>query len=136
MEKYGEIVTALSEDDLDFVQSLIGLLKHRLEIKITAQMNYLDLVENRDNKYFFKLFVLENDKWKFFDYGYLKDTSFYGYKTKQLIFTIIDYVMQMRRKPNTQNQIIIVNDNKSYLLFTPYSQMVDLLFKKIYELLD
>ena len=61
MDKYGEITLALSKDDLHFVQSLIGLLKHRLEIKITAQMNYLDLVENRDNKYFFKLFVLEND---------------------------------------------------------------------------
>lgn len=133
MNKYIDILTAIINNDIEFADSLMGLLKHRIEMKTTAQMNYLSLLDKSDNKYFFKLFILENNKWNFFDYGFLQGTEFYGLKSKQLIFSFYDYVLQLMRKPNTDNQVIVVTNNKSYLLFTPYSQVVDLLFDSIYN---
>lgn len=126
--KYLDVIQAMVNNDLPEAESRLGLLNHHLDVQKIAQLNCLELIERTTNDYFFKFYVRNNlaNKWEFFDYGFLKDNRFYGYKSKIMMFTIIDFDNQTRRLDD--NKLVVASDNNSYLLLTPHSQVLDYLF--------
>jgi hypothetical protein len=101
------------------------------------QINYLDLKEKKyDDKYFFKLYISNNNKWEFFDYGWLRlvndngtiNATFHANKTKILILNVSNICFNMVKKNDSDNHILIIINNVSYLLYNLYSQVIDLLF--------
>ena len=132
MDKYQEIAMALQKNDPEFVHSLIGLLKHHNELKITYQINYIDLVEGRDDKFFFKLFILNNNKWEFFDYGWLYvNGTFYTNKSKILVFNISDIDQRIEKRIDSDKHIMIAGYGVTYLLYNIYPKIIDLLLSKM-----
>lgn len=128
--KYIDVIKAMEQDDLCEVETRIGLLDHYLEIQRIAQINCLEIIEGTGDNYFFKFYVRNDltNKWDFFDYGFLKENSFYGYKSKIRMFTIIDFDNQTRRLDD--NKLIVASNDNSYLLLTPNSIILDHLFLK------
>lgn len=86
------------------------------------------LIEKKDDRFFLKLSILNNNKWEFFDYGWFKNGMFYTNKTKLLIFNILDYQDKMVRREDSFNHFMIIGNNVSYLLFNPNIEIVDMIF--------
>lgn len=125
-----DLYHAIKKNDIPLLETLIGLSKYNNEIKTTYQSNCLDLLEGKTKRFFFKLYILNNGKWEFFDYGWLdRKGHFYANKTKVLIFNIPNIYFYTTRHPLSENNIIIVYDNVSYMLFNKYPEVVDILFK-------
>ncbi|XWV25506.1 hypothetical protein QJ856_gp0252 [Tupanvirus deep ocean] len=135
MEKYQDLVSALTNDDLLFAETLQGLLKHHSELRTTYQSNYIDLKENRTTDYFFKLYTLENGKWEFFDYGWLKinlgQGVFYTLKSKLMIFNVENIGFHMQRRDDSFNHIMVNGNGKIFLLYNLFDEVIDILFKNL-----
>ncbi|XWV26842.1 hypothetical protein QJ857_gp0208 [Tupanvirus soda lake] len=135
MEKYQDIVSALLSNDLPFAETLQGLLKHNSELRSTFQTNCIDLKENRTSEYFFKLYIFENKKWEFFDYGWLKIPQgvFYtfGNKSKLMIFNIPDIAFHIQRRDDSFNHIMINDNGNIFLLFNLFDEVIYILFKNL-----
>lgn len=133
MEIYQDILLAVLTNDLQCAESLINLMKHNTELKVTFETNYLDLLEKKSTDVFLKLYILIENKWFFFDYGWLKNGLFYAIKSKILVFNIYNIETQIVKHDDSSNHVIIVSKNMSYLLYTPHKQIIDIILsnKKI-----
>ena len=131
MEKNDDMLLATIDNDLALVETMLGLSVYKKELKNTFQTNYLELVEKKTNKIFFKLHILNENRWEFFDYGWMNYGNFHAYKTKILIFDIPDIVYKMVRHEDSNNHVMILNNGISYLLFSPYSKIIDIMFQII-----
>lgn len=132
MDKYADILEAVNHDAWDIVESLQSVEKHRREIKVTFQLNLIDLIGKLTNKYFFKLYILENEQWKFFDYGWLNDGVFHTFKSKLLVFNIPNFEFRVIRHDSSLNHILVANDGILYLMYSPYPEVIDIFFNRIH----
>lgn len=136
MNHYSNILGALSKNNIESAELINDVLNHRNDLKATYQSNYLELKENKTNKYFFKLYVMMNGRWEFFDYGWLDKRDnyyvFHTYKTKLSMFNTFITIHQIKRKTESPNHVIVVDDSlNSYLLFNINTEVIDILISKI-----
>lgn len=140
MNRYLDIVDALNNHDLPFIESLAGLLKHHTKLKNTFQTNYLELKEGSTKDFFFKLYIMDNGKWDFFDFGWLKIVKtnvgataiFHTNKSKLLIFTEKHaQINTWRREDSLKHAIVLAND-VSYLLFNPTPEVFEIMIDQIH----
>ena len=117
MDKYKNIIDAFFDNDVLEMDRVLGLLKYTTHIKQIYQTNFIDLIEKKTNIFFFKLFVKENDKWEFFDYGWLKNYNFYSLRTGSIIFNINKKNYKILRHMDSDNHGIIFTNDKSYLIY-------------------
>ncbi|QGR54214.1 hypothetical protein [Moumouvirus maliensis] len=131
MNKYSEVIIFALEDDFIGSDSLYNLLKHKRNLSITCQQNFFDIINDSTNKFFFKLYIHNGDKWDFFDYGYLVNSYFYALESKLLIFNIPNIEFKISRHQDSDNHILIEDNNISYLLYNPHKEIIDKLFSYI-----
>lgn len=129
-----DIIKLLIANKLSMAKSLHSLMLHRNSLRKLYELNYLALVENETNRYFFKIYKTEDSKWEFFDYGYLhldgSSATFYTLKSKLTIFQVTQIKHKIKRK--LDNYLILVDDHlQPYLLYNINSSVIDLLIKKI-----
>ncbi|BCS83477.1 hypothetical protein QLL95_gp0646 [Cotonvirus japonicus] len=133
MEHVKHILCLLNDYDYDGIESLTNLKIYKSELKLEYQLNYLNLISDKTNKFFFKLYIHNKNKWEFFDYGTLCDTYFYARKSKLLLFNIANIEFKIMRRNDSLNHIMInENEDICYLLYNPYPEVIDLLLK-IYQ---
>ncbi|AGC02217.1 hypothetical protein H012_gp235 [Acanthamoeba polyphaga moumouvirus] len=131
MNKYKEVIIFALENDFIGSDSVYNLLKHKRNLSITCQQNFINIMDNTTNKFFFKLYIHNNNKWDFFDYGYLVNSYFYALASKLLIFNVPDIEFKISRHQDSLNHIIIEEKNICYLLYNPYKEVIDKLFDYI-----
>lgn len=84
-------------------------------------INFIDLMLNKDNKFFTKLFKWNNNVWELIGFGYLKiDGVFVLLESKEVIFSYSDY--KMRLFENKGNYIKLAGDNGDVFLLYHYYQ--------------
>ncbi|AGF85035.1 hypothetical protein QJ854_gp747 [Moumouvirus goulette] len=131
MNKYSDVIVFALEDDFIGSDSVYNLLKHKRNLSITCQQNYIDIMDSSTNKFFFKLYIHNNDKWDFFDYGHLVNSYFYALSSKLLIFNIPNIEFKISRHQESSNYIIIEDNNMAYLLYNPHEEIIYKLFDYI-----
>ena len=139
---YLDAITAVADDDLPFVETLLGLIKHKTQLQGTFQQNCVDLMEQVTNRVFFRLYRKDAGGWVFHDYGWLSIEStdhgpsfllakFCTYKSKLTLFTrVLDvsnntYVV---RHDDSPLHCLIRDEENQWLLYNPYPQSVHKLF--------
>lgn len=139
MSKYLDIILALDNKDLPLTESLNGLHKYQSELKTIFQTNYIELKEKLAKKYFFKLYILNNKQWEFFDYGWLtifktntgSSAYFHTNKSKLLIFSVNNAETNITHRQDSLKHAIVLANGGSYLLFNPYYEVLEMMFSKI-----
>ncbi|AZL89884.1 hypothetical protein QKC54_gp0766 [Megavirus baoshan] len=131
MNKYEQVLEYIFDNDYEGAESVYNYLKHKRNLSITCQTNYIDIITNKTNKFFFKLYMHDGIDWEFYDYGYLQNNYFYALASKILLFNIQNIEFKLSRRQDSINHIIIEDNNISYLLFNPNHQIIDELFKYI-----
>ena len=140
-QDYLDTIVAAADDDLPFVETLLGLIKHRTELQSTFQMNCTDLMDGTTNRVFFRLYRKDAGGWVFHDYGWLSIeptdyertvvARFCTYKSKLTLFVrVIDvgnntYVV---RHDDSPLHCLIRDEENQWLLYNPYPQSVHKLF--------
>jgi len=150
MNKTADIISSLINNDLYLAESLNGLNKYNSKLKTTFQTNLLELkeitlnntLEYTPGEFFFKLYILNGMKWEFHVYGWLKieksnngsTVYFHTHESKIFVFSISNIEFNMRRRDDSLNHVVIKNIETSFLLYNPYVEVIDILFKKRFEL--
>lgn len=127
-QTYLDIIESIKNNDLEFTESLVSLAKHRSDLKVDFEFNFIDLIEKKTKDSFLKMFIWENGQWTFFDYGYLRKNKFFAHKSKLLLFEVLNIEFNLIRRPDSDNHVI-VSGQQLYLLYSPYTQVIDMLFE-------
>lgn len=140
---FNDIVTAVDNKDLEFAKTLLGLYDHHSEIKKTFQTNCIEFMEKTTNRIYCRFYMRNNNKWEFYDYGWLvmsetdlgedyRIIDFFTGKSKLNLYSQLINISTntlIVRHDNSLTHYLISDDKNQYLLFNPYPQVITRLFK-------
>lgn len=128
--------------DIEMLESILKYESHIKYLRTLQQINYINIKSGHKNKYMFKMYVFENNKWVFDDWGHLKlkvvnnvpGGFFFGLESKILKFTLLQPQFCLRKHDDSDQHILVTDiNNKPYLLMCAYSEVIDCLFETVFK---
>lgn len=133
---------SLNNEQYDLAESYMKYYDHKIELELTCQLNFLQILDNH-LEFFFRMYTRDeiNEKWAFDDFGYLKIIhmdnisvgSFYGLESHILKFTCYNLPSNiLRHNENGANYVVLTDfEGNNFMLYTPHPHLLNVLFSKI-----
>jgi hypothetical protein len=132
LNQIDDIQLALDNKNFDQVDFICKNIKKKWDAKDNFSLSQIAISIDKKADIYFKIYVEKNDEWLFCCYGNLSMNNLKLDTTNQK--TITGIAKRLFKVENSKNHLMLIGNNRKYLLYNPDSSLVDIAFGRNQEM--